>query len=90
MGGLMTNREELAEVISRLTPEDARSVEALREASSHAAEILMAELPAIRASIKVWPNTASAIRSEMANAAFKRARELRNHWLKANGAYARG
>ena len=53
-------------------------------------DALKEELPAIRDSIKVWPDRPDVRRSEFARLAAKRARELRNDHLKAHGAYARG
>jgi len=82
--------DDLADLISRITPETANSVESGRKAANWAAKAVLSEMPAIKASVKgtVWPETPEVIRSVIAGKVFNRARLLRDGWLREHNAFA--
>ena len=86
----VVNREDLASIIAMIVPEAATSEDALRDASVHAAQAVHAEMPAIRAEVRVWPDTPHVRAEAFARAILHRALALRNDWLAAHGALASG
>ena len=82
------DKEEILDVISRITPDDATTVEALMAASAYAVAEFEKFAPALRAM-----RTSTSVvgrHSEFARQSYRFLKLTRNAWLKEHGAYRHG